>query len=188
MQRTRQCNPPCSPEHICNPSTGRCVLRRGRIGRSIILGESTSNLTPANPTNQRRTIPTPTNRRRTTVDAFPFFQVTNPTNRRRTTLTPTNRRRTTVNAFPFFRTTNRRRTTTTTNRNQQSITQQVNQLQEAMRQTRISAEMCPICHNNINPNNNTRVTRCNHRFHRLCLNRWTRNFHRSTCPLCRSRV
>lgn len=186
MQRTRQCNPPCSPEHICNPSTGRCVLRRGRIGRSIILGESTSS-----PTNRRRTTslaPTnPTNhRRRTTVDAFPFFQVNTPTNRRQTTLTPSNRRQTT--AFPFFQTTNRRRTTVTTNRNRQSITQQVNQLQEAIRQTRISTETCPICQNNINPNNNTRVTRCNHRFHRLCLNRWTRNFHRSTCPLCRSRV
>lgn len=43
---------------------------------------------------------------------------------------------------------------------------------------------CAVCLNNISEGEEIRVLRCEHVFHRDCLNQWVshRNF---TCPLCR---
>jgi hypothetical protein len=41
---------------------------------------------------------------------------------------------------------------------------------------------CSICHNDL-LNNNIVITKCNHKFHFSCLNKWKKK--NNSCPLCR---
>lgn len=47
---------------------------------------------------------------------------------------------------------------------------------------------CSICYENLNLDNNYVVTKCSHKFHYECLNRWVKLNNGVTCPLCRQDV
>lgn len=52
-------------------------------------------------------------------------------------------------------------------------------------------DICCICSEDINKENNTFVTKCNHEFHERCLFKWTDNFENMediNCPLCRNKL
>jgi hypothetical protein len=46
-----------------------------------------------------------------------------------------------------------------------------------------SKNICSICWSSMNINNNTN-TKCNHLFHKICIDKWLEN--NTTCPICRT--
>ena len=50
-------------------------------------------------------------------------------------------------------------------------------------QSNIDKTICTICHNHIQPQQNTIQTPCGHSFHSNCMIRWS--IENSSCPICR---
>jgi len=48
---------------------------------------------------------------------------------------------------------------------------------------------CPICINKIESNEYIRKLKCNHLFHKKCVDNWLKkNIENASCPMCRSKV
>lgn len=46
-------------------------------------------------------------------------------------------------------------------------------------------DICPICHDNLNPTNSSILYECNHAFHNDCIKKWFQNKELINCPCCR---
>lgn len=53
-------------------------------------------------------------------------------------------------------------------------------------QSSTMSSLCSICHDDFTPESVCTITKCNHTFHTLCLDKWlTKNI---TCPYCREQI